>query len=220
MFFTNRIFLTWVIFAFLNKFVGAQESQGYYLYSEGFALSWSYYQGKIDTNSTYAAGSIFVLGHDIYKNDTLFILKSAALFDPENSWVLYRTKDGLEHEFYHFKLTEISRRMLVKELVQFDLKKYPIDMSWWIEDRFKNYALLLNEQQVLYDEESNHGQDRLEQLKWESKIDSWLADLNDFKGRYIIFYFDNQERFRTRYITDSLSPELDRFCNEVDSIEK
>jgi hypothetical protein len=104
-----------------------------------------------------------------------------ALFHPARSYV-YNDKIVdrflLNHELYHFRVTEIFARKCREELLQSE--KAPSDDD--IDKILASNKQSENEMQYRYDEESYHGYIMKEQKRWEKEIDSLLNLLDKYKN--------------------------------------
>lgn len=200
----NKIALCFFIFEILNLKLKAQEYVDCYQYKDNFILSWSFFEGKVDTNEEFTAASSIEIGYDLNSLDSVTIIQTGAYFFPEQSWVRDYSNKGLEHEFYHFKIAEISRRMMMKELYEYDWNKFPLDMDWWIENRINNYRLHNRNRQSEYDIETNHGLNWLVQKRYENHIDQTLSDLKAYRYEYLIFYFGKEDSLESKILTDRL----------------
>jgi hypothetical protein len=104
-----------------------------------------------------------------------------ALFHPARSYVYNDRIVGrflLNHELYHFRVTEIFARKFREELSQNE--KAPSDDD--IDKILASNTHSANEMQYRYDEESYHGYIMKEQKRWEKEIDSLLNLLDKYKN--------------------------------------
>lgn len=180
------------------------QAQNEYRFTEDFVLSWDQFRATPDSNSHWTAAIATTLGYSITKDGFNFIIETGALFNPDSSWTRTFSNYALRHEYYHFRIAEIARRMMMKELKEFDLAEYKLDIEWWVEDRVFMYGGFNSNLQDQYDDETNHGSNRIQQSEWESKIDNQLLELKQFQYRYIIIYFDNQDKYISRKFTNCL----------------
>lgn len=107
-----------------------------------------------------------------------------SLFHPSRSYVFNRdlfSERLLEHEMYHFHITEYCARLLRKEISLLAEEGKPIDLN-------KMKKAVLKKEQALqrqYDEETYHSYLLGKQLKWQNRIDSSLLSLEDYSGSII-----------------------------------
>jgi hypothetical protein len=108
-------------------------------------------------------------------------LKVTNTFFCNHSWVnLKNTQNDilLEHEQLHFDLSEVYARELRKKIIE---KNFNIFNLMKESDKlFKECIALNKERQSLYDKETSHGIDTLEQKKWKKNIEMELSKLQDF----------------------------------------
>lgn len=179
-------------------------AQNEYLFTEDFVLSWDQFKAVPDSNSNGTAAIATTLGYSMSKDSFNFIIKTGALFNPDSSWTRTFSNYALNHEYYHFKIAEIARRMMMKELKEFDLQEYKLDIEWWVEDRAFMYGGFNSNLQDQYDNDTDNGSDSIQQGIWEIKIDNWLQELYEFRYRYIIICFNKDDEYVSRKLTDSL----------------
>ena len=117
-------------------------------------------------------------------NDTT--VEATSYFHPSRSYVFeqqIRSPDLLEHELYHFHITEYCTRLLKKELMDY---KLPFTQSK-LEEMDEKYTLFENNMQMTYDDETYHSYVLKEQKKWEKFIDSSLVQLELYSAPVIWF---------------------------------
>jgi hypothetical protein len=117
-------------------------------------------------------------------NDTA--IEVTSYFHPSRSYVFeqqVRSPDLLQHELYHFHITEYCTRLLKKELMDY---KQPFTQSK-LEEMNEKYMQFENNMQMTYDDESYHSYVLKEQKKWEKFIDSSLAQLELYSTPVISF---------------------------------
>ncbi|MEM6525158.1 MAG: hypothetical protein AAF693_15250 [Bacteroidota bacterium] len=126
----------------------------------------------LDGNDKFATITTSI---EVSRNQDAFAVTS--LFHPSRSYIYNRnavSSDLLKHEMYHFHITEIFARELRKLLAE---KGEQVDFK-------KKYDSILveeKEMQKIYDYDSYHGYLLSKQKEWESKIDSILLILDDYK---------------------------------------
>ena len=106
-----------------------------------------------------------------------------SMFYPSRSYTFKKEfeTDGklLNHELYHFHITEYRARVLRKEI---GLKNFDYDR---MPDLKRDIYRMENSMQQLYDNETYHGYVLNQQIFWQRKVDSLLNCLIDFKGTEI-----------------------------------
>ncbi len=174
----------------------------YHRYRDDFDLKWAYFEGKIKEDSLLTAAISVTIGYEIIITDKYIAIDLGAYFSPKDSWVKVRTNRGLRHESYHFKLTEISRRMMLKELYEIEINVEHLDDL--MEDRLRNFGWFHDGQQEKYDVETSHGALEEEQTEYESYIDEWLSDLHPYRYKYLIVYIDEDRNVHLKKLLEIL----------------
>jgi hypothetical protein len=192
--------LSIVFLVFSNKSGFGQEY--YHRYRDDFELKWAYFEGKIKEDSALTAAISVTIGYDLLYTDKYVAIDLGAYFSPKDSWVKVRSEKGLRHESYHFKLAEISRRMMLKELYEIEIELNYLESL--MEDRLRNFGLFHDGQQDKYDLETSHGAYKEKQVEYENYIDEWLFDLNPYRFKYLVIYIDEQSKVQSKELTDIL----------------
>jgi hypothetical protein len=110
-----------------------------------------------------------------------------ALFHPSRSYVFNENIPDrllLTHELYHFRITELAARNVRKELSM--LKKTPTKSE--IQQIINDQQIQEHEMQAQYDDESYHGYILKNQKGWQTKVDSLLSLLDNFRAPSIQYY--------------------------------
>jgi hypothetical protein len=105
-------------------------------------------------------------------------------FHPSRSFVYSRNtfdKNLFTHEMYHLHITELCARLLRKEIHDNLLSGKENELSLYAETFRKKEDSMQRE----YDYETDHGYRLGDQRKWQSRIDSLLLDLAEFKDPVI-----------------------------------
>jgi hypothetical protein len=104
-----------------------------------------------------------------------------ATFYCNQSWFrkdIPMTDDILEHEQKHFDLCEVYARQLRKKFINANLNASNLTKEGDVIFNEVNHAYL--QRQNDYDRETNHGQNRSMQMKWNELIAKELVDLEAF----------------------------------------
>lgn len=153
-------------------------------WSKDRKLTWFDFKGKAASDLTpFGAESSCILA---LKTNTITLIgkpKTKVLnsFHCDDSWVKTKNLDNntlLEHEQLHFDLSEIYARKLRKVISERKLNAFNFIKE--TNKLFYEYFDLSKDRQALYDKETNHGLDSLEQLKWKKTIESELTELDEF----------------------------------------
>lgn len=93
----------------------------------------------------------------------------------------------LQHEQGHFDIAEVFARMMRKEMAEMDLgdcKK--LDLR--IKKRYNKVFNKMQEMQELYDFETEHSQNRTEQIIWLNHIKQLLEKYSDYRNQNVVLY--------------------------------
>jgi hypothetical protein len=109
-----------------------------------------------------------------------------SLFHPSRSYTFnenFGDKFLIQHELYHFRITEYCAREIRKEISKF--KNMPSNKD--IKDILANYLTLEDEMQNEYDNDTYHSYVLKEQKRWQKKVDSLLILRQQFADIKIVF---------------------------------
>lgn len=137
------------------------------------------FRGYTDYLTTYDAAIHSYIDYGFDENGSLNKLRATC--NTKNTWMNFwdRNSDSyllLQHERYHFNITEVVTRMARKEIINHIGEK---DKEW-IDDTLNKYKGKLNEMQDKYDTETNHSIVSDMQGYWQFKIDSLLFELDAY----------------------------------------
>ncbi|WP_338840320.1 hypothetical protein [Flavobacterium ginsenosidimutans] len=113
-------------------------------------------------------------------------IKVESFFHPSSSYVYNRkafSNELLNHELYHFKITELYVRM-IKMQISNGKKRSKNEIEYLI-DELKNEE---RQFQLKYDDDTFHSYVLHEQKKYEKNIDSLLTFYNNFKNPKVRVY--------------------------------
>jgi len=143
-------------------------------------LTWEDFKGIPPSLDKTSAAASTNCGFDVTaESDSNGILKRARvknIFYCEDSWVRVDHKDKsnlLIHEQAHFDLCEVYTRRLRKMIIDTNLK---LDINSAINKVFNDFKT----RQKLYDMETNHSINKVNQAKWLKVISEELAALENF----------------------------------------
>jgi hypothetical protein len=142
-------------------------------------LNWNDFTGKVDPFSQYdasVASSVYLEFDSISK-----IFKAYAAQINVISWAREseRSDDLLNHEQYHFNITEYHARLMNKYI-----SENPTENKDYFQAELKNILSDANDMQKKYDEETTHSLQHDQQRLWEYKIDSLLT-LNSIDSGWV-----------------------------------
>ena len=107
-----------------------------------------------------------------------------SLFYPSRSYVYNKniySEMLLNHEMYHFHVTEYNARLMRREVDSIIKNKGPVNIRK-LTDKYFNRE---NNMQQLYDEETYHGYVYSIQIEWQKRLDSMLVKINNYSGSQI-----------------------------------
>lgn len=148
---------------------------------EGVQLSWDDFNAPINSSELYlATTNANILLEYIHFDYNGAKIRVRAYFNKSKSWAKKDSVDNfiLEHELFHFHITEIYARKLRKVISS--LKIEVVTAGPQIRKEFETLIKVLDEWQALYDIETQHSIDILAQKKWKKII---LDSLNAY-GNY------------------------------------
>ena len=99
-----------------------------------------------------------------------------AAVDPQKSWVISEDSLGLIHEQRHFDIVEIYARKFNNEYSDEKIRA-KVNQDALQFKRFHEMEKEINEIQARYDKETNHSQNRLEQVRWNEWIKKQLDSI-------------------------------------------
>lgn len=160
----------------VNKVGDSGESE--IRWRQGLRLEWRDFKGKAERLSPMDALTESGISFSWSCDRNGFSTEIYALFVPNGSWVKDPTPTLLMHEQAHFDITEIHARKLRKFFREHPnpcrLGKSGIDQA------SKKIIKESYDLQNVYDDATNHGENRRMQKEWIVKIDKMLADLSDY----------------------------------------
>ncbi|WP_439490625.1 hypothetical protein [Algoriphagus sp.] len=157
-------------------------------------LDWDDFQGFVKPFTGWGAGissNVFIEFDSIQEKFSAY-----AAMNNQSSWKRIEVMDSkytLNHEQYHFNITEYHARKLNQLIINKNLSNES-------EVNSELYALRseLRKMQVKYDKESDHSLKRAFQRMWEYKIDSMLNETEDYplfqeNGNIEVFFPDKPQ---------------------------
>lgn len=127
---------------------------------------------KVDSLNNNFDAEISSIIH--YKTNKLYNYKPAVVMaEIKLDECLYVSLSNklLEHEYYHFKITETISRRINKTLCNYHFKNASVTQKI-----ISNYIDSLQVLQVKYDSATNHSKNQIEQKQWQIKIDRELEN--------------------------------------------
>ncbi|RFS23376.1 hypothetical protein DVR12_10185 [Chitinophaga silvatica] len=143
-------------------------------------LKWTDFHGKPPSTKQSAAVSYTSFayeGNSRIAHDTLLItLNIEVFFVKSASWVMpdYMNSYALAHEQLHFDITKLVAERFKQKLRQTPLNRDDYDSV--IQYQYLESFREMNKLQYRFDEESNHGLNRTEQLRWRERVNIGLRN--------------------------------------------
>ncbi len=138
-----------------------------------------------DSKSLYHAKTFYKTTWNLTKGDDgVIYLESYVYFIKNKSWVKNETDYLLSHEQLHFDIAELYNRKFKKAVseIKFETKK--------IEETIPNIFLRFNKERIknqnLYDEETRHGESKVQQEIWIKKINNELKNFELYSNNVVI----------------------------------
>lgn len=173
-----RLYVCLIFFVPILSFSQPGESILWYGLND---LQWTDFAGIPDTNSPYQALTSWGISYSFSQNKKgETTIKAYSYFEKMNSWVKkgHNTTNLLHHEQQHFNIAEWYTRKFRFALskLTFEERKDRINIKSIYDDIIDNCI----KTHKLYDHESNHGRNSVEQKKWTKRISSELKKLNKY----------------------------------------
>lgn len=152
------------------------------VYYESRSITWADFRGDPAKQGGRFAAAIFPnIAFDLemeIKNQTLKAHFTPKVYMVQGmSWVksIALNNYSLEHEQLHFDIAKIAMNNMVKRVAQIEAKT-PDDLQSQIQYEYIEAYREMNRLQSAYDEETEHGVNRLTQSFWKTQISQWLKE--------------------------------------------
>lgn len=169
-------------FTFLNAEAQNEDSK---LWTSTTQLQWSDFIGKPEPKQNVVAitASGITFGYSVTKSETKIEEANFTIeahFYPEHSWCLKDKIDDniLNHERFHFNLTELFARKLRKQIAE---TNFTLNLKAEADAIYNNINKELQAMQKQYDAETNFSINVAAQKQWQAKIEKQLKALERFK---------------------------------------
>ena len=142
-------------------------------------LSWGDFRGtpKPESGAVASTGSGLSFKYSyVFENNKLQLdYTVTAHFYPLRSWYLKQeaTPYILKHEQTHFDITELHARMFRKQLAETAFSKNPKDV---LEKMYHEAEATRRKMQRLFDAQSDHSKNKLQEKEWEAFIEKKLKE--------------------------------------------
>ncbi|GEP91518.1 hypothetical protein SAMN05660909_03604 [Chitinophaga terrae (ex Kim and Jung 2007)] len=169
-----------IILEFKDKQVKDSINSDTLFYNSARPLQWDDFKGQVPPNPKSAAvsySSFAYEGNSRLQHDTLRITLSIEVFLIKSaSWVLpsYRNSYALAHEQIHFDITKLVTERFKQKLRQTPLNRGDYDSV--IQYQYLESFREMNKLQYRFDEETDHGLNRTEQMRWRDRVNVGLRN--------------------------------------------
>lgn len=143
-------------------------------------VAWTDFKGPIDPETKWGAVTISFIAYQVLDKKKVMV---TACFNREESWKAYTRDDLLQHEQYHFNITEIFAREMRQIVSSKKIKPETNEFKILYSDKIKASG----EMQKEYDEITQHGQNKDQQVLQEKIIDDKLKALDEFQQTTITY---------------------------------
>lgn len=143
-------------------------------------ITWDDFKGPRNRKSSGIASTFSYMDIDVVKtNNTGAEVLLQAVFDTEESWVIYKEKTVLAHERGHFDITELYARKLRKKISETTFKK--ADFRTTLRKLYADYDDEMDKYHDRYDDETESSMNTEKQKAWEAGIKKDIEALNAYK---------------------------------------
>jgi hypothetical protein len=150
-------------------------------------LNWDDFLAEAPSRNSFAAFTYTLINMEysatITEGKVIPSFKIYAAFNRRRSWVKNqkeaRTPEILAHEQAHFDISEITARRLRKALLTETYSRKSLEQK--INSIYQVTVQAGDEMQALYDQESDHGLNKAQQLKWSNRVKNELSELANYE---------------------------------------
>lgn len=154
-------------------------------------ITWDDFQGANNPKSSGIASTYSYMDMEILNPEAgKTVVELKAVFDKEESWVVYREKTVLNHERGHFDITELYARKLRKKISETRFSPTQYKTELW--NLYKVYDKDMDAYHDRYDDETDSSMDTPKQKAWEASIKKDIEALNDFKSTTVEVKFNGE----------------------------
>jgi hypothetical protein len=169
------LLLLWFTLLSFNKTI----AQDTIYWQPTYKLKWEDFKGIPDSSSKDGAISRPGVKYHLSANEDSFNVKVICFFIRSKSWSKFKKNDTLLlHEQGHFDIAELFARKLRKAFAEYKFNAQTVGKD--IDNLFIFNRQERTEMDVLYDKETNHSQNKQQQVLWNKKIKAELDNLKKF----------------------------------------
>lgn len=146
-------------------------------------LTWDDFKGKMRKSDPYDAATLSAVSSSFSGDNSNLNFEVKAVFFPKGSKKKAKKKsvELLKHEQGHFDITEIFARKLRQTLQNKTYRNYK-SIGKEVDKIYNKNNMAWRKFQNLYDKETDHSKNKAEQLEWNTKIQSQLKELDEYKS--------------------------------------
>jgi hypothetical protein len=154
-------------------------------WAEGRPLTWKNFEPRKDQGFGYRALTFSGIRYNVTTEEGMIEIDIECYFIPSKSWVQkgFEKDYLLHHEQLHFDITELHARKMRKAMAEYEM---PIGefmdrkLAKELEEVYDSIYEEMVAMQTQYDKETDHSLKREAQQKWEERVASSLAQLQEF----------------------------------------
>jgi hypothetical protein len=144
-------------------------------------LAPSDFKGIADTGKSMIAFTLTKFSYKAFPQDGAVIINTSTYFYPCNSWLnKLNIKSSVAHEQLHFDIAEYYKRLFLKRVS--DTKSSEDMFAVSTKAIFRDITDQRRTMNMEYDQQTKYGQNDQEQIRWNNKIASLLAELEKYNG--------------------------------------
>lgn len=169
-----------------RKTFPANQQEELIFWSYEVKLSWDDFKAKPDPKNNKTALTTAGLSIKTDQSSPNKIqVQIESRFQPNLSWSKDKDNDYLlMHEQKHFDLVEVYARTARKTFLE-NNRQPKTKLVKYLENVFESTQKELRNRQELYDRETDHSRDSLQQVKWNKQINKELRELKDFAEKTV-----------------------------------
>ncbi|MGZ4089657.1 MAG: hypothetical protein ACXVNM_13020 [Bacteroidia bacterium] len=152
------------------------------IWADTVKLTWKDYT-KVEKSKVppYEAGTTINIHFGVKIKNRKENIQAIARFSRSKSWVMKSSLHDealLNHEKLHFDIAEIYARLCTKKIQS--LKPNEIDLKL-LQKLSNEYLAMAMKENLIYDDESLHGENKDKQKQWEERVKKRLTELSIYK---------------------------------------
>jgi hypothetical protein len=158
-------------------------------WSSPASLNWSDFEGAPQNQSPYLAITTSGILFSINGKPENLNLKVQCYFDPALSWKKSEEDVLLNHEQWHFNITEIFARKMRKEIKEMKFNKS--NFKSLLQNLHARINSDCRKYQQEYDKETDHSKRKVKQEEWSRKLQKELEALSPYASTDLSIQISN-----------------------------